>query len=112
MGKYIQGGRLLELATPLGPDILLARSFSCTERISGLYSVEIAACTEAVDAASVKADKLIGQRAFVRVQGKDDTYRFFHGIVRHNPPSLLISRVPVACSTDPAPKNSSALNAP
>jgi type VI secretion system secreted protein VgrG len=82
MGKYIQGGRLLELATPLGPDILLARSFSCTERISGLYSVEIAACAEAVDAASVKADKLIGQRAFVRVQAKDDKYRFFHGIVR------------------------------
>ncbi len=35
-----------------------------------------------------------------------------HGIVRHNPPSRLISRVPVACSTEPAPKNNSDLNAP
>ena len=82
MGKYYQAGRLLELGTPLGPDILMIRSFSCTERISGLYSIDIAACAEIVDAAAVKAESLIGQRAFIRVQSKDETYRFFHGIIR------------------------------
>ena len=82
MGKYTQGGRLLELATPLGPDILLARSFSCTERISGLYTVDVWAWAETVDAPSVKADALIGQRAFIRLWAKDDKFRFFHGIVR------------------------------
>ena len=82
MGKYFQAGRLLELATPLGPDILLAKSFSCTERMSGLYTVEVAASAEISDAPSVKAEPLIGQRAFVRVQSIDDKFRFFHGIVR------------------------------
>jgi type VI secretion system secreted protein VgrG len=82
MGNYVQGGRLLELATPLGPDILLARSFSCTERISSLYTIEVGACVEIADAGSVKADALIGQRAYVRVQAKDEKHRFFHGIVR------------------------------
>ena len=66
MGKYIQGGRLLELATPLGPDILLARSFSCTERISGLYSVEIAACAEAVDAQKAKPKDTPGRAQWSR----------------------------------------------
>jgi type VI secretion system secreted protein VgrG len=82
MGNYIQGGRSLELATPVGPDILLARSFSCTERISGLYTLEVSACAETADAGSVQANALIGQRCFVRVQAVDDKYRFFHGIVR------------------------------
>ena len=35
-----------------------------------------------------------------------------HGIVRHSPPRRLISLVPVACSTEPAPKKSSDLNNP
>ena len=35
-----------------------------------------------------------------------------HGIARHNPPSRLISRVPVACNTEPAAKKSSDLNKP
>ena len=35
-----------------------------------------------------------------------------HGIARHNPPNKLIWRVPVACSTDPAPRNNKALNNP
>jgi len=35
-----------------------------------------------------------------------------HGIGRHKPPRRLISRVPVACNTEPAPKNNSALNKP
>ena len=82
MGQYKQSERLLELATPLGPDILLARSFSCTERISGLYSVDVWACAESVDAPSVKAESLIGQRAFIRLAAKDGQHRFFHGIVR------------------------------
>jgi len=34
------------------------------------------------------------------------------GIVRHSPPNWLISRVPVACKTEPAPKNNNALNKP
>lgn len=82
MGQYKQEQRVLQLATPLGPDILLAQSFSCTERISGLYSVQVWACAEESDAGSVTAQALIGQRAFVRVLAKDSKYRFFHGIVR------------------------------
>ena len=35
-----------------------------------------------------------------------------HGIFRQSPPSWLISRVPVACSTDPAPRNKRPLNRP
>ena len=35
-----------------------------------------------------------------------------HGIARHSPPNRLISPVPVACSTDPAPRNSRPLNKP
>ena len=34
------------------------------------------------------------------------------GIAPQSPPSLLISRVPVAWSTEPAPRNNSALNKP
>jgi hypothetical protein len=35
-----------------------------------------------------------------------------HGIIRHSPPSWLVSRVPVACNTKPAAKNRSDLNSP
>ncbi|MCC6537798.1 MAG: type VI secretion system tip protein VgrG [Bryobacterales bacterium] len=82
MGQYKQEERVLQLATALGPDILLAQSFSCAERISGLYSVHVWACAEEADAGSITAQALIGQRAFVRVKSKDDKYRHFHGIVR------------------------------
>ena len=61
MGVYYQGGRLLELATPLGADVLLARSFACTERISGLYVINVSACVEVADAPKVTAKALIGQ---------------------------------------------------
>lgn len=82
MGNYTQGGRVLELATPIGADVLLIRSFECTERMSGLYTINVSACAETAEAGKVKDQDLIGQRAFVRVEAVDHQYRFFHGIIR------------------------------
>jgi type VI secretion system secreted protein VgrG len=73
-----QASRPLAVATPLGDDILLLRSFQGQEAISRLFSFELELLSEndAID-----YEKIIGQRVDVRVSLADGTQRFWNGFV-------------------------------
>ena len=81
MATFTQDNRLLKLTTPLGPDVLLIRSFSCSERISGLYSIQVSCAATPENARQVKAEDLIGQPAVISVAAFEGA-RFFHGVVK------------------------------
>ncbi|RMF87551.1 MAG: type VI secretion system tip protein VgrG, partial [Nitrospinota bacterium] len=80
-----QDNRLLSLETPLGEDMLLIRSFTVTEQISGLFDMDLEMMAEVVNASKISAEKLIGQKVSIRVALSDDystsSHRYFHGIV-------------------------------
>jgi len=80
MGTSItQMYRLLRLATPLGPDRLLLRSFTGREAISELFSFQLDLLSE--DPA-VNFDDLVGQNVTFAVTLADgENYRYFNGFV-------------------------------
>lgn len=79
LSKVTQNGRLLEIESPLGKDKLILTSFCGTESISQLYCFQLnffSADTE------LKADQLISKPISVRINSRQDTPRFFHGLVK------------------------------
>jgi len=82
MPTITQENRFLKLDTPLGADVLLIRSFSCSERISGLYTVHVAVAVTPENVRAVKGSDLIGKEALISLSQLDDETRFFHGIIR------------------------------
>lgn len=81
MPTFTQDNRFLKLDTPLGPDVLLIRSFACSERISGLYSIQVSVAATPENVRQVKASAIIGQPALITMIAQEQP-RFFHGIVR------------------------------
>ena len=75
--SYTQDNRFLELTTPLGKDVLLINSFSVSEKVSGLYTIEI----EALYKGMVDPKKLLGQPISIKVKVEPSGARYFHGIV-------------------------------
>ena len=82
MPTFTQDNRFLRLDTPLGENVLLIRSFSCSERISGLYTVQVAVAVTPENVRAVKGSDLIGKPALISLSQLDDETRFFHGIIR------------------------------
>ena len=80
--NFTQDTRFLHLDTPLGKDVLLIRSFSCTERISGLYSIQVSVAVVPAKVRDVKASALIGQDCVITMFLAADKARYFHGLVR------------------------------
>ncbi len=80
MSKLAQKGRCLGVTTAAGEDKLCIESFSMTERMSQLYSLQVDMISEDRD---LKPESLIGKPVTVRVTNHDgDVERFFHGICR------------------------------
>lgn len=75
---FTQTDRLLRIDTPLGPDVLVLRSFTGEEGISQLYKFELDLFTEgpAIDFAAI-----IGKPVTIRVELFEEKERFFHGYI-------------------------------
>ncbi len=80
MATFGQTARLLSLTTPLGADVLLPDSFTCTEAISELYDLHLRVL--AVAGTSVAPADLIGKRVTLSMLLDDSgTPRNFNGMV-------------------------------
>jgi len=73
-----QQHRAVAIATSLGDDLLLVRSFSLTEQLGRLSRIDVELMSE--DAA-IDFDQLIGTNATLRVDLPDKKQRFFNGFV-------------------------------
>src|SRR5947208_3052831 len=78
MASYTQANRPIALATPLGPDALLITGFHGDEALSRLFHFQIDCIAE--NKTDVAFDKLLGQKAIVRLDLADGTKRYFSGI--------------------------------
>lgn len=86
MATATQTARMMVLETPLGKDVLLPRAASATERVSGLFEIELDLLAERSNASKVKADKLIGKQVTLAVASTQDfeggPRRHFTGMVK------------------------------
>lgn len=57
-----QAGRLMVLDTPLGADVLLIKSFTAAELVSGLFRFELDMVVERSKAGSVKPEDVVGKK--------------------------------------------------
>jgi type VI secretion system secreted protein VgrG len=77
--SFAQTYRLLRLATPLGPDKLLLRSFTGREAISELFSFQLDLLSED---STINFDDLVGQNVTFAITLADgETYRYFNGFI-------------------------------
>jgi type VI secretion system secreted protein VgrG len=74
----IQATRIATLNTPLGGDTLVFQSFSLSEELGRLFSLDITAASERGD---LKADDLLGKGVSVELQCPRGGVRYFHGFV-------------------------------
>jgi len=74
-----QEARLLELTTPLGPDVLVINGFSGSEALSGLFRFRLDLLAPAKN--SITAKQLLKQPVAVSILSEDNKVRYFHGIV-------------------------------
>jgi type VI secretion system secreted protein VgrG len=76
-----QSGRLLELSTPLGPDVLCIDRGTMAERISRLFTLQMDLLADLPRAGQVQPKKLLGQGVTLSVRLPEDEKRYFHGMV-------------------------------
>jgi type VI secretion system secreted protein VgrG len=75
---FTQTDRLLRIDTPLGPDVLILRSFTGAEGLSQLYKFELDLFTEGP---AINFADIIGKPVTIRVELFEDNERFFHGVI-------------------------------
>ncbi|MES3036199.1 MAG: type VI secretion system tip protein TssI/VgrG [Gemmatimonadota bacterium] len=80
MPTYSQDTRPFQLTTPLGKDVLLCMSWTCSEAVSSLFDLRIVACSERND---IAAKELLLKTVSLKCDPKAGSERFFTGIVRH-----------------------------
>ncbi|MDQ2746657.1 MAG: type VI secretion system tip protein VgrG [Acidobacteriota bacterium] len=84
---FDQKKRQLQITTPLGEAFLLVKEFSASETISELFSFEVKLVHEETTAnlipTVVDPQSLLGQPVCVEVKIKDNTSRYFNGVVSH-----------------------------
>src|ERR1700726_3527407 len=78
MPTFTQAERLMHVATPLGPDVLLLAGFSGREAISTLYTFQIDLLAE--NKTEIAFDKLLGQAISVGLKLPKGKQRYFTGI--------------------------------
>lgn len=80
-----QDGRMMNIQTPLGRDVLLINSFTAEEEMSRLYSVVAELVHEGPPGGGapheVAPDTILGKNVCIQVIQRDGTERFFNGIV-------------------------------
>jgi type VI secretion system secreted protein VgrG len=76
-----QSDRLIQITTPLGPDVLVPRSFEGTEEISRLFEYRLVLASEN---GSIDPTAIVGKRVTVSIFQSDlQTNRYFDGFVSH-----------------------------
>ncbi len=80
MPTYSQDTRPFQLTTPLGKDVLLCMSWTCSEAVSSLFDLRIVACSERRDIAPAE---LLLKTVSLKCDPGEGSERFFTGIVRH-----------------------------
>ena len=70
---FTQENRFLELTTPLGKDILLLNSFSVSEKVSALYTIEL----DTLYKGEIDPKKLLGQPVSIKVKLDDGATTVF-----------------------------------
>jgi type VI secretion system secreted protein VgrG len=78
MGKLTQDGRVGELTTPLGKDVLVLTKFTETEGLSELFEIEVDALSEDKD---VDFDKALGKSCTIKLKAYKGKIRFFDGVL-------------------------------
>jgi type VI secretion system secreted protein VgrG len=76
-----QAGRLLELKTPLGPDVLCIDRGTMTERVSRLFTLQMDVLADLPKADRVQPPQLLGKGVTLTVRLPEDQKRHFHGMV-------------------------------
>ncbi|MBR9981352.1 MAG: type VI secretion system tip protein VgrG, partial [Desulfatitalea sp.] len=74
----LQTDRLIRIATALGDDAFVVRSFAGTEKISGLFSFDLMLASERAD---ITFEQLAGKNVTVSIGSSDGDQRFFNGII-------------------------------
>jgi len=85
MGKATQDNRLLKITTNLGKDVLLINSFSCEEKISELFKIEVELLREEdqqnpYSFAPLDVNEILGKNGSVNIQQEDGGERQFTGV--------------------------------
>ena len=77
--SFTQNNRFLKLTTPLGQDVLLPNAFAVSERVSGLYTIEL----DVLQSGTADVKTLLGQSVTlgVALDSNGNSYRYFNGIV-------------------------------
>jgi type VI secretion system secreted protein VgrG len=76
-----QTGRLIQITTPLGDDVVVPRSFDGFEGISRLYEYRIELASEN---SAISAQDIVGKRVTLSILQSDmQTERYFDGFVSH-----------------------------
>jgi type VI secretion system secreted protein VgrG len=78
MGAWTQAGKLFQIDTPLGQDVLLLRGFKGTERISRLFSFSLDLLSEN---SSIAFSDIIGKNVTLSLKQIDGSYRYLNGII-------------------------------
>ncbi len=73
-----QANRPIEFTTPLGPDVLLVRSFSVNEQLGRLFQIDLDLVSTDEN---INFDDVLGQNATVRVDLPNAEPRYFNGMV-------------------------------
>lgn len=80
-----QDGRMMNIQTPLGKDVLLINSFTAEEEMSRLYSVVAELVHEGSPGGGapheVAPNTILGKNVCIQLAQRDGTERFFNGIV-------------------------------
>src|SRR5215472_13383624 len=76
---YAQSGRLLQLTTPLGTDVLKLERLQGAEGLSRLFRFELDLLADA--GTTVAFDQILGQSVTAQIQAPDGTTRYVNGIV-------------------------------
>ncbi|MGD9187916.1 MAG: type VI secretion system tip protein VgrG, partial [Desulfobacteraceae bacterium] len=74
----IQEARPVEIATPLGDDVLLFYRMTATEELGRMFQFELDLLSKEPD---IKFDDILGQNITVRLTLADDKKRYFNGFV-------------------------------
>ncbi len=80
MPTFTQDTRPFRLQTPLGKDVLLCTNWSCTESVSSLFELRVAAVSERGD---IEPKELLLKTVTLHCMPEGGHERYFTGIVRH-----------------------------
>ncbi len=78
MSEFTQEGRLIAIDTPLGPDVLLLRSFTGTEGMSQIFRFRLDMLSTDFN---INFDDIVGKRVTIRILLEDGSYRYLNGYI-------------------------------